>query len=148
MTRPKDLAKARPSLFRIAPLTATICWLFAVVNFFVFYCLFFVFRPKVPLLFVTNFFNFQVWGLAFLIIGLIGGWTLIRNNWNATRKTLMAGVIVKSAWEITLIYRVFYDKQTMLTAIMWGFLTFVQVATYVFFMPEVTEGRDSEQQSR
>lgn len=146
MTTPKDLAKARPSLFKIAPLTATICWLFALINVFLFYSLFFTYRPTTHLFLVNNFLNFQVWGIAFLVLGIIGVYNLIKNYWNGVRRTLLVGVIVKMAWEITLVLRVFQNKNTILLTVLWGFFALVQMATYVFFLPEITEGRDNEQQ--
>lgn len=140
------LDKARPSLFKVAPLSATICWIFVIINMFVFYSLFFAYRPTVTLFLVNNFLNFQVWGLAFLVLGFIGAYTLIKNQWNNVRKTLLVGIIVKMAWEITLILRIFKDKNTILTAVLWGFFAAIQCATYIFFLPEITDGRDNEQQ--
>lgn len=142
----KDLAKARPSLFKVAPLTATICWIFAAINVFVAYSLWFAYRPTVKLFLVNNFFNFQVWAIAFLVLAFIGTYNLLKNHWNGVRKTLLAGIIVKVAWEITLILRIFQNKNTILLAVLWGFFALVQVATYIFFLPEITEGRDNEQQ--
>jgi hypothetical protein len=145
-TKKTALNRARPSLFKVAPLTATICWLFAVINVFVFYSLYYAYRPTVALFLVNNFLNFQVWGLAFLSLAFIGAYNLIKNNWNATKKTLLVGLVIKIAWEITLVLRVFQDKATILTAVLWGFFAAIQCATYIFFLPEITSGRDNEQQ--
>lgn len=140
------LDKARPKLFRIAPLTAVICWMFAIINVFVFYSLFFAYRPTVSLFLVNNFLNFQVWGLAFLALSIIGIYNLLKNNWNGIRKTLLAGILIKIAWEITLLLRIFQNKNTILLAVLWGFFAAIQCATYIFFLPEITSGRDNEQQ--
>lgn len=142
----KQLNAARPSLFKIAPLTATICWLFVFINIFVGYALFFAYRPTVSLFLVNNFLNFQVWGLAFWLLTVIGAYCLVRNNWNGIRATLLAGIIIKGAWEITLVLRIFQNKNTVLLAILWGFFAAIQCATYVYFLPEITEGKDNEQQ--
>lgn len=145
----KELNQARPLLFKVAPLTATICWIYVFINILLFFSFFFYHRPIIKLLIVNNVLTFQFWGVLFLAVASFGLYSLLTNHWNRIRRALLAGIVVKMAWLTTLIIFTAHNfRQGIFITILWGFFAAIQAATYIFFLPEITAGRDNEQQSK
>lgn len=139
----------RPTLFTVAPLTASICWIFAAVNTIVGLALLYLYEPTQPILVVNSVFTFDVWGYIFLLLAVFGVFAIVTNDWELIKKTLLAGLLVKCIWLIALIGRsLVHPRTTVLLTAIWVLFALVQAVTYVFFLPPtaVTPSPHDEQQ--
>lgn len=132
------MRKIRPSLRIVAPLTYYICWGYALVNILIGIGLFLLQHPAAPIA-VAEILSYKEWGFIFIAIGVIGLHGLLGNRWNLTRNVLLAGILVKSIWMIALIVRSIIVPETTLITAVWIFLAYVQVLTYIFFIPKFKE---------
>ena len=133
------LRHMRPSLFLVAPLTYCICWGYAVVNILLGVGLFEFYQPVAPIA-IANILTYPQWGVLFFLAGIIGVYSLLTNRWKLAQNIQFVGVLIKSVWAIALVVRCFSEPSTLVITAIWLFLTFIQVVTYIFFVPKPNSG--------
>lgn len=136
------LKELRPSLYTIAPLTFCICWGYAVINLGLGAGMYSLYRPETPIA-VANIFTYQVWGIIFILIGLLSVIALIKNSWKTTRILLLWGLTAKAVWAIALVVRCFIDSRTILITLVWLFFAYIQAITYIFFIPKINGNKNN-----
>lgn len=139
----KDLEKAiklaRPRMKAVTPLANSILTIYAFFNLFLGVSFILALDQSrlssAPLLIVNDVFTYDFWGFVFVAIGILKLYSIKTNNWALARKSLLVGVAIKAAWAIALIVRSITSPGTWLITLMWLALAFVQIATFIFFMP-------------
>lgn len=138
MTTSTQLAKARPTLRIVSPLSHYFVLIMAVFNILLGLTLIYGIdrnRLSASLIIVNNIFSYTFWGVVFITIGLIKLYALKTNNWGLSRKTLLLGVSVKAMWAVALIFRIFLTPGTVFITACWLCIAALQMACYIFFMP-------------
>ena len=121
----------------IAPMSSSLTTGYAVFNLFLGTGLLFQKARTVEFFIVNDFISYQVWGMIFIILGILMGSALISNSWRLTRWTLIVGIFLKIWWLLALIVRdVFQDGNNSMLLIIWAFITFVQIMLFVNFLPK------------
>lgn len=147
----KQIEKARPRLKVVSPLAY---WIVLVMGWFnIILGLTFIIgidstRFTAPLLIVNELLTFDLWGVVFILIGLLKLYSLKVNNWKLSRSTLFLGVSVKAAWMIALTIRSFISPGTLLLNILWVTVALLQMGAYVWFMPPSTESYKQRRKDR
>lgn len=134
----KELRHARPRLKVVSPLAHAIVLIFGLFNLFLGISLVLAIdqdRVTSPLIIVNDVFNFRFWGITFILLGLFKLLSLRLNNWSMSRKSLLLGVAVKSAWALALIVRSSANSGTWIVTILWLALAAIQIAAFIYFMP-------------
>lgn len=133
----QTIKEARPKLSVISPLVAKIVLGFAVVNILLGWGLAAkVARLDTSLVISPSQFTFQLWGGAFILLGIAMLVTYALNQWKAMRATFVVGMAFKFAWAIALVVRYLsggFDNPILL--IIWLFFAYIQAVTYLHFMP-------------
>jgi len=128
---------------RIAPLTLSLCWGFAVINVLLGIGLAALYHTTVPLA-VANILTYDQWGLVYFVLGLATTGFLLAHKPDLVRKTQLVSVTVKAIWLIALVLRCFIAPQTIIITLIWGFFLYVQIMLYIHFgtlnSPTVTNG--------
>jgi len=137
------LKEARPKLSTVAPLTAAICWGFVVVNLILGLGMYFLYSTTISPIAVASVVSYQVWGIVLGGLGVVTAYFLLSNNWNATRQSQLAGLLLKSIWAIALVVRSFEEPRTILITAVWLFFAYVQAVTYIHFLP-IPKGENHE----
>lgn len=133
----RKLKEARPRLRSIAPMSSSLTTGYAIFNLVLGTGLLFQKARTVEFFIVNDFISYQVWGMIFIILGILMGSALISNSWRLTRWTLIVGIFLKIWWLLALIVRdVFQDGHNSMLLIMWAFITFVQIVLFVNFLPK------------
>lgn len=134
----KQIQKARPSLKLVSPLSYLIVATMAVFNIILglsFLLLIDQSRFSAPLLIVNEIFTFNFWGVVFIAIGMLKLYSLVHNDWNLARKSLILGVSVKAAWTVALIIRMLVSPGTFFLTLCWVTIGIIQMSCYIFFLP-------------
>ncbi len=134
----KELRVARPRLKLVSPLAHTVVMIFGLFNLFLGISLLLAIdhnRVTSPLIIVNDVFSFRFWGIVFILLGIIKLLTLRLNSWSASRKSLLLGVAVKSAWAFAFIIRSTTNSGTWIVTILWVALAAIQIAAFIYFMP-------------
>lgn len=131
------IKEARPKLSVISPLVSKIIVGFIVMNILLGVSLITKFGFIVNgLVIAPNEFIFQLWGAVFVLLGITKLIAYRKNNWPLIRHILVVAVFIKLIWAIALVIRyVSGDFSNPFLLIVWLFITHVQAATYVHFMP-------------
>lgn len=133
----RKLKEARPRLRSIAPMSSSLTAGYAIFNLVLGTGLLFQKARTVEFFIVNDFISYQVWGMIFIILGILMGSAPIGNSWRLTRWTLIVGIFLKIWWLLALIVRdVFQDGHNSMLLIMWAFITFVQIVLFVNFLPK------------
>jgi hypothetical protein len=138
MTSQHELAKARPTLRQVSPLSHYFVLIMAVFNIVLGLTLIYGIdksRLSASLIIVNNIFSYHFWGVVFITIGIIKLFALKTNNWGLSRKSLLLGVSVKAAWAVALTFRIFISPGTVFITACWLCIAALQMACYIFFMP-------------
>lgn len=138
MTSTSQLAKARPRLRFVSPLSFWIVVIYATLNLLIgldFFLEFDKLRLVTSLLVVNHVTDYHFWAVVFTLLGLAKFYALWKNNWTLMKNMLLCGVAVKAMWGVALMVRVFIAPGTILIALLWVALALIQIATFVFFMP-------------
>lgn len=133
-----QLHGVRPKLSIVAPLTYWICLGYVLVNLAIGFGLYYLVergRLQTPLFIINHIMTFQFWGIVFLMLASTMGYGLIANNWNFLRKSLVGGITIKVIWLAMLITRSFSNPAVVLWAAIWAFMLFIQIGTYIYFLP-------------
>lgn len=137
----RQIQKARPSLRIVSPLAYHIVLIFAIFNILLGISLLLSIdaeRFSSPLLIINKIFTFKIWGFIFIFVGLVKLYALANNDWGLTRKTLLMGVALKAAWAIALVARLIFFPSTIFITLTWLTLAFIQIVTYIYFLPPST----------
>lgn len=140
----KELHDLRPPLRKVAPLSYWITVAYVIMNIIIGLSLAIAFdshRVVATLLIVNNITTYQFWGLIFILLAAGQWFSIFKNEWKWTKKSLLAGVIVKSAWAIALLVRALTSTGTLLIALPWVTLAMIQALTIIFFLPPVYDFR-------
>lgn len=132
MCWPRKRNRVNVTAPRIAPLTLSLCWGFAVINILLGYVLATSFETNVPLA-VANILTYQQWGVLFIALGVIGAFGLITHRPFLVKNTQLASVLVKAIWEAALVIRCFIVPQSLVITLIWGCLLYVQMMVYIHF---------------
>lgn len=133
----RKIKEARPSLRKIAPISAAMTVGFSLFNIVLGTGLLFQKARTIEFFIVTDFLNYQVWGLIFIVLGIAMGGSLIVNSWRGTRWVLIFAIFLKLWWLLALIVRdVFHGGNNSMFLVLWGFITYVQIMLYVHFLPK------------
>lgn len=133
-----DLAKARPRLRYVSPLSFWIVMIYASLNLLIgldFFLEFDKLRLVTSLLVVNSVTNYHFWAIVFTALGLAKFYSLFTNNWTLMKNLLLTGVAIKAMWAIALLVRVLIAPGTVLIALLWVALALVQIVTFIYFMP-------------
>lgn len=137
-TLEKQIQRARPLLKTVTPLAYWIITIYAYFNILLGISLFFaVDQSKITasLLIVNDIFSYKVWGIVFVLVGVLKLFALHTNNWKLSRQSLLVGVAIKAAWALALVVRSLTSPGTWLVSIIWIALAAIQIVTFIFFMP-------------
>jgi hypothetical protein len=136
----KRIQEARPNLRLVSPLAAAIVLGYGVVNIALGVGLFFYVNPSPDSTFaiITAWTPFQLWGVVFLALGLFKLYTLYKNDWVNMRRSLIVGILIKSVWFIALFFR-FLDGGSILMLVIWFFFMYIQMVTYIHFIPNIKQ---------
>lgn len=93
----------------------------------------FFYKSKLSLLTINSIITTQVWGATFFIVGAIMIYALFSKKNVLMRQLMLVSLFLKSAWEIALLIGL---KQYVYTALMFGFLLFLQALFYVYFFAD------------
>lgn len=143
MSKNADLKNARPGLRLVSPQTYWITQVYGGFNITLGLSFLLAIdqqRVTASLLIVNNIFTYKFWGIVFILLGILQIYSLFSNRWGLTRKTLLAGVAVKSAWMLALVFRAAVSPGTVLVATIWLALALIQVVTVIFFIPNFGGG--------
>lgn len=140
----RKIREARPSLSKVSPLVFKIICGFMVVNLLLMAGMFY-WEPTIYPVVAPNKTAINLWGAAFGLAGIMAAYGIKHNRWKLLRSTQTLGLFIKSMWLISLILRI-GDGGTVLIAVVWGFLFYIQLITVIHFLPPgVTfDGRDTE----
>ena len=154
MTKQKDIhhqiTELRHRLYKVSPLVFAITGIFIGMNIVIGIVMISAFdenRVVTSLLIVNDFLTYKVWGLIFLALAAVQGFSLYRNDWSSIKKALLAGVVVKSFWAVGLVLRAIVDQGTLLIALPWITLALIQIATVIFFLPPVYDFREVDDEN-
>lgn len=132
----QQIRQARPKLRLVSPLAASIVVGFGIMNIVLGFGLATQRVRTVDLMVINEIMTYGVWGVVFMAVGLISLIAYARNNWKVMRIMLVFGVFLKLWWLAALTLRLVaghYDN--ILFICLWGMLAFVQIVTYIHFMP-------------
>jgi len=115
-----------------APLTAAICWCYAIANIGLGLGMYWLYQPSIPIS-VADIFSYDQWGFIFLIIGIVGLYAMICDKQNLARIMQICGFMVKTWWGIALVIRCLEAPQTILITIVWITLACIQGVTYFYW---------------
>lgn len=142
----KKIRQARPRLRDVAPLTTAIVVGYAFMNTTLGVLLFLTQARTRNLVVVNDVLTYQFWGTCFVILGLAMFIALKMNVWSVIKKTLIVGVFLKSWWLFALIVRLLSGHQeNALLLCIWLFLTYIQVVTYIHFIPSSGVGKTKKE---
>ena len=132
----KAISIIRPSLRHIAPLSFWFSLGFALFNLFVGFGLFIAqiltsFR-------VVGIIPLKIWGIIFMVHGLLMLYFLFVNSWKMTRLFNLIGVGIKTMWWFELVSSVVSGASPFpFLLIIWSLLLFLQAVLYIYFTPRV-----------
>lgn len=133
------IKKARPNLKLIAPLSYATIKGFGVFNILLGIALMFHRADNTAdsetLIIIHEAFGFMVWGLAFMVLGIIKLHALHSNDWQRIRKILIIAMLFHSIWLFALLIHVLVGQGALSILVMWGFLTYIQALIYIHFIP-------------
>lgn len=132
----QQIRQARPKLKDVSPLAAAIVVGFGIMNIVLGLGLITSRVRTVDLMIINQFTTYEVWGVIFAAVGLASLIGFAVNSWKTMRVMLVIGVFLKMWWLAALAIRLFaghYDNILFLS--LWGMLAFVQVMTYIHFIP-------------
>lgn len=151
MTLKEAIRIARPKLRTVSPLAHWVMTVMGVFNLFLGVSLFTAFdanRVSSSLLIVNSITTYQFWGVVFVILGLIKLYSLLKNDWNLARHSLLIGVAIKAAWAVALLIRALTSPGTLLVAFLWIALALIQMGTYIWFMPPAISSYKQRREDR
>lgn len=134
----QQLREARPKLRVVSPLAFWIVFIMGVFNILLGLTLMYGIdrnRLSASLIIVNEFSSYTVWGVIFIVLGIVKLYSLKLNNWKLSRQTLIIGVAIKAMWSIALVFRIFISPGTVFITLCWLCIAAMQMATYIFFMP-------------
>jgi hypothetical protein len=137
-TLQKQLHKARPKLKMVSPMAYWTVMVMAIFNLLLGASLFLLVdetRLSASLIIVNDFLTYKFWGAVFIAIGFIKVYSLLSNDWNLARKSLIIGVAVKAAWSVALIVRVLVSPGTFFLTLLWVTVAMLQMGAYIWFLP-------------
>jgi len=138
MTTYSELAKARPTLKQVSPMSHWFVTIMGVFNILLGFTLMFGIdknRLSASLIIVNEFSSYTFWGIVFILIGIVKLYALFSNNWWLSRKSLILGVSIKAMWSVALIFRIFISPGTVFITLCWLCIAALQMCCYIFFMP-------------
>lgn len=117
---------------KIPPLTASLCWGFAVVNIMLGIGIALLYETTVPLA-IANVLTYQVWGLIFIALGVVGAFALYTGRVKLIKNIQLLSVLVKAIWLAALAIRCIFYPQTIIITLVWAFFVYVQIMVYIHF---------------
>lgn len=138
MTTHAELAKARPTLKMVSPMSHWFVSIMGVFNILLGLTLMFGIdknRLSASLIIVNEVFSYTFWGVVFITIGVVKLFALFTNNWKLSRQSLILGVSIKAMWAVALIFRIFISPGTVFITLLWLTVAALQMTCYIFFMP-------------
>lgn len=136
------LREIKPRFKLVSPLAAKIMLIFGWGNVALGSSLFFEFTNFTNLAIINSLTDYQWWGLFFVALGVLMLVSYWRNSWTMMKRSLLIGIILKGFWLIAIIARLATGEQTTPTLlIIWSILFFLQVATYIDFMPSPKQNK-------
>lgn len=135
----RDLRRARPSLRVLAPLNY---WVLSAIAYFnlIFGTVFYLNteeRINTPLEAVNSVLTYDFWGIVMVLLGAVSLFSLYTNRWELIRKTIVAGVVIKTAWSIAILMRSVAFPDTILAGLSWALVALIHIGCYVFFAPKI-----------
>lgn len=130
----KKLKEILPSLRKIAPQTFWFSAGFGVFNVLIGLAL--ILSIILLQLVVISVIPLKVWGVVFLIHGILMLYSLIINNWNLTKYLNIVGIGIKTAWWLELLSITIFGRPPFLLLV-WSLLLFLQFIVCVYFTPRI-----------
>lgn len=84
---------------------------------------------------IANLMPVPVWGIMFIVLGVVKISAIKDNNWELARHTLLAGVLLKSGWAVALTFRTFYQPDNIFLNLVWLTIAITQIICYIYFLP-------------
>lgn len=78
----------------------------------------------------------KIWGLIFIIHGLLMLGSLAINSWTFTRALHAVGVFIKTAWWLELLAVTISGRSAFLLYV-WTLLLFLQIIVWIYFTPRI-----------
>lgn len=141
------IKEARPKLYAVDPKSFLISWGFVIFNAAIALYFFNTSVAELRVPGVTGLTNNYFWGFLFLSLAVWLAYSLIKNDWPAIRRAMMAGLLVKLFWSYALIVVAMQAGflRTLASMAMWFFISAVQAIVVVHFLPKdivrVSNGR-------
>ena len=133
-----QIRAARPSLRLVSPISYWFVILMGVFNILIgiaFITSLGEFTNDLALRAVSKIIPFDMWGFLFILLGVAKLYSIITNSWGLARYSLLAGVLLKSAWAVALVIRSFYAEDGLFTTYMWISIAITQIICYIYFLP-------------
>lgn len=134
----KTLSKIRPKLRHVSPTTFWFSAGFGVFNVLVGLGLF---NAKIlTVLKVAGVIPLKVWGVIFVVHGLLMIYSLAINNWTLSRSLNSVGIGIKTMWWLELLNEFIYGTtRSPFLLIIWSLLLFFQIIVFIYFTPRVRD---------
>lgn len=131
----KRLKEIRPSLKQIAPQTYWSSIGFGLFNVIIGLAL--ITNNVLVTLHVVGIIPLNIWGVIFLIHGMLMLFAIATNSWKMARVMHSIAIVIKGAWWCELLAIVLTGKGAILLYI-WSLLLFLQITIYYYFTPRVS----------
>lgn len=134
------LSRIRPLLRHIAPMAFWFSAGFGVFNILIGLGLY---NAKILItLQIAGVVPFRVWGILFLVLGVLMIYSLLSNNWKLTKNLNLVGIGIKLTWWLELLSELLTGtSKTPFLIIIWSLLLFFQFIVFIYFTPRVEYGR-------
>lgn len=130
----QTLKEIRPNLRMVAPQTFWFSVGFGLFNTVMGFALY---NVNVLLkLKVVGIIPMRMWGMIFLLHGIVMLLSLVVNHWKITRSLHFIGVTIKTAWWLELL-ATFLSGGTPFLLYVWSLLLFLQVIVCIYFTPRL-----------
>lgn len=131
----KVLSDIRPKLRHVSPMTFWFSTGFAIFNILIGVGLL---KANILItLKVAGILSLKVWGLIFLILGILMVYSLAINSWSMIKSLNSLGIGLKLAWWIELLSQLISGtSKTPFLLIIWSLLLFFQLVVFIYFTPE------------
>lgn len=129
-----------PPFRQVSPLVYYSSWAFAVMNLFFLAPTFFFTNGNAGLALV-GLVPSQLWGVVFVLLGIVMIVGLIRNNWLLIKMMLGGGLIVKAMFAWALVFTLFASFSNLGIIGVWFGMMVWQGLCIIYFTPEMKHVR-------
>lgn len=140
----RQVRKARPNLWVVAPLTFWIVCGFILFNFAIAYTIHLV-GGYSGLVIINKVLTPDFWASVFIFLGLLPAFGIAVNSWSLVKKAMILGLFVKSLFMYALVIETsrFGFAAVGSSLVLWAFIMHIQAGVVIHFLPNGHTLRDS-----